>query len=59
MNSDHDTSTAFAKIALAWVGAMFGSLTLSNIALIMTIIFTGLQIYKIVREIWMRRNDRD
>ena len=51
MNGDH-TNVATMKILLAWFGAMFGGITLSNTALVMTIVFTGLQIYKLARDLW-------
>lgn len=51
MNGDQ-ANVATVKILLAWFGAMFGGITLSNTALALTIIFTVLQIYKLVRDMW-------
>lgn len=58
--TQHDPSTAGAwKILIAWMGMMLGGINihaaLSALALVMTIIFTGLQIYKLLREIQRER----
>ena len=54
--NEHSTGVAWAKIALAWIGALIGSVTLSQIAVVLTIVFTTLQIYKLIRA--MRRDAR-
>lgn len=41
--------SASAKVGVAWIGVVVGGVTLSNIALVLTIIFTTLQIWKLVR----------
>lgn len=47
----NDTAvTATLKVTVAWVGVVVGGLTLSNIALVLTIVFTSLQICKLVRQ---------
>ncbi len=51
MNTDHDTHMAWLKVAVAWIGAAVGGLTLSTIVLILTAGFTALQIYVLVRKL--------
>jgi hypothetical protein len=46
---DDSTVSASAKIGVAWVGVVVGGVTLSNIALVLTIAFTILQIWRLVR----------
>lgn len=50
-----DQNHAWFKVAVAWIGVFIGGVTLSQIALVMTIIFSGLQIYKLIRDM---RHDR-
>lgn len=52
MNSDHDSNVATAKIVIAWIGMLIGGITLSDIALTTTILFTVLQIVVLLRKIW-------
>lgn len=49
--SDHDTNMAWFKVGIAWAGAAVGGLTLSTIVLILTGIFTALQIYILIRRL--------
>lgn len=42
---------AWLKIAIAWIGATLGGVTLSTLALVLTIAFTGLQIYILIRKL--------
>lgn len=51
MSSEHETSMAWLKIAIAWIGATLGGVTLSTLALVLTIAFTGLQIYILIRKL--------
>lgn len=53
--NEHETNIATVKILIAWVGLLFGGITLSSVALVLTIIFTALQIYKLVRDLWWPR----
>lgn len=50
MNSDHSN----VALILSWLGLLAGFLT--PVAILLTIIFTGLQIYVAVRK--LRRDDR-
>lgn len=51
----NDDQIAWVKVSVAWIGLLVGGMTLSGIALMLTIIFTALQIYKQVREIRRER----
>lgn len=51
MSNDHDTNMATLKIIVAWIGAAFGSISLSSAVLVATLVFTLLQIYMIVRRL--------
>lgn len=53
--SDHDTNTATLKVLIAWLGYFFGGITLSGLVLTLTAIYTGLQIYILVRDKICRR----
>lgn len=52
MSADHDTNMATLKMALAWIGMLIGGVTLSDIALTTTILFTVLQIFVLLRKLW-------
>jgi len=48
--SEHDHATI--KILIAWVGAIYGALTLSQLVLFATLVYTVLQIVVLVRKMW-------
>ena len=50
--NDHDTNSATVKVLIAWLGTMFGNITLSNAVLAATLIYTALQIYVLLHRIW-------
>jgi len=52
---DHDTNTAVLKVLVAWVGTVFGGITLSGLVLSLTAIYTALQIYILVRDKIVRK----
>lgn len=54
--NDHDSNVATFKIALAWIGMLVGGITLSDIALTTTILFTVLQIFVLLRKIWLGKD---
>lgn len=54
MNNQHETNVATAKILIAWVGAAVGSLSLSNLVLTATLIYTLLQIFMLLRKLWRK-----
>jgi hypothetical protein len=49
--NDHNSNVAWLKVFCAWIGVLVGGVTLSQVAICMTIVFTGLQIYRQVRDI--------
>ena len=51
MESHDAIYVAWAKVAIAWIGIAVGGLTLSSIALVMTIGFTLLQSYILIRRL--------
>ena len=53
METDH--TVAWLKVAIAWLGVFVGGIGLSQIALVLTIVFTALQIYKLVRGLHRER----
>lgn len=50
---EEHSNAAILKITVAWMGAVVGSITLSQIVLFLTAIFTILQIWKLIRE-WQK-----
>lgn len=55
MNNNNDGTIATIKLTLAWLGMTIGGITLSDIALTTTIVFTVLQIFVLLRR--MLRGD--
>lgn len=54
MASHDDGWTVTAKVAIAWLGTMFGSVTLSDLVLSLTAIYTILNSYFLIRDKWWR-----
>jgi hypothetical protein len=51
--NDHDNNMTVVKIILAWLGTIYGGVTLSSLVLGATLIFTLLNIFILVRDkIW-------
>lgn len=50
MTHDHETNAAITKLMVAWLGTMFGGVTLSSLVLTATLIYTVLQIIILVRK---------
>ncbi len=51
--SDHENNlTIYIKLFIAWAGALFGGVTLNQLVLGATLIFTLLQIFMILRRLW-------
>lgn len=50
--NDHDTHTATLKLIIVWAGTLAGGITLSDLVLTATLIFTLLQIFMILRRLW-------
>ena len=56
---DDPAPWALSKLALMWAGNWLGSITLQTIVLGLTGVYTGLQLYVLVRDrIWRRRGPR-
>ena len=55
---DHDTRMATAKIFLAWLLAVVGGVTLSQLVLFSTLVFTVLQSYFLLRDKWWRERNK-
>ena len=52
MTNDHDTYAALVKILIAWIGTMFGGITLSGLVLAATLVFTVLQTFVLIRRLY-------
>lgn len=53
----HDTppdSHTVIKVIVAWIGATYGSISLSDVVLLATLAYTLVQIYFTVRDKWWR-----
>ena len=50
MNDQHDTNMTILKLMIAWVGTVFGGVTLSGLVLGATLIYTLLQIVVLIRK---------
>jgi hypothetical protein len=50
MNHDHDTRMAWLKMTVAWALTAIGGITLQQIATLLAIVYTALQIYLLVRD---------
>lgn len=50
MNDNNETWGAILKVALAWIGTIIGSITLSKVALFTTIILSCMQGYVLWRD---------
>lgn len=63
MSNHSPAEMAWWKILIAWIGVGFGSIdmlrSLTIIALILTITFTALQIYKLWRELVKERKSEE
>jgi hypothetical protein len=53
--TERDRELAAIKMSIAWLGTMLGSFTLSEIVLLATLIYTVLNIIKLVRDLWRTR----
>jgi len=50
--NDHDTNAASIKLFIVWLGAVAGTVTLNQLVLGATLIFTVLQIFMLCRRLW-------
>lgn len=49
-SSDNDAAPAFFKVLIAWIGAIWGSVTMQEIVLFLTAVYTVIQIFILVRD---------
>lgn len=55
MKPDHDAWNAIIKVTIAWVLAGIGAITLQQIATVLAILYTSVQLYVLVRDKIIRR----
>lgn len=48
--NQEEGATAMLKVLIAWLGTVLGSITLQQIVLTLTLIYTALQVYVLVRD---------
>jgi len=49
---DHDTNTAVWKMIIIWIATAAGNVTLNSAVLFVTLIYTLLQIFSLLRRLW-------
>jgi len=50
--NDHESNAITMKLLVSWIGALAGGITLNQLVLSATLIFTVLQIFMIIRRLW-------
>lgn len=53
--NDPGVASGMAKVLVAWLGAAWGSLTMQDVVLALTAVYTLLQVYVLVRDRILRR----
>ena len=51
----NDSAVAVIKMTVAWLLAAWGAITLQKLVLLATLVYTGLQIYVLVRDKVLRK----
>lgn len=51
---DHNENHTFLKVFVAWIGTVYGSISLNDLVLIATLVFTVAQIFFTIRDRWWR-----
>ena len=59
MDDKNETWVALAKGAIIWIGAVLGNITLSKLVLFATLVYTGLQIFVLVRDKIVKKKECD
>lgn len=54
MSDQHDTNVATVKILIAWIGTAVGSVSLSDLVLSATLLYTVQQIFMLLRKLWRK-----
>ncbi|WP_167313411.1 hypothetical protein [Ralstonia insidiosa] len=57
MHDNNETSMAAIKAIMIWIGALVGSITLSKLVLLVTLIYTLMQAYVLWRDKLRGGND--
>lgn len=50
MTQDNEAAPAFFKVLIAWAGAIWGTVTMQEIVLFLTAVYTVIQIFILVRD---------
>lgn len=50
MTHDNEAATAFFKVLIAWAGAIWGTVTMQEIVLFLTAVYTVIQIFILIRD---------
>lgn len=50
MTHDNEAAPAFFKVLIAWAGAIWGAVTMQEIVLFLTAVYTVIQIFILVRD---------
>lgn len=59
MDDKNETWVAVIKGAVIWAGAVLGNITLSKLVLFATLVYTGLQIFVLVRDKIVKKKECD
>jgi hypothetical protein len=59
MNQSNDTTLSVLKMLVSWTLAAISGLTASQVAIYLTILFTGLNTYVLIRDKIVRREKHD
>jgi len=51
-STDEANYIATVKILIVWIATFFGSITLNQVMVVCTIVFTLLQIFMLLRRLW-------
>lgn len=50
MTHDNEAAPAFFKVLIAWAGAIWGTVTMQEVVLFLTAVYTVIQIFILVRD---------
>ena len=50
MTHDNEAAPAFLKVLIAWAGAIWGTVTMQEVVLFLTAVYTVIQIFILVRD---------
>jgi len=55
--SEEEYMDTLQKLAISWIGALYSYLTLDRIAVILTIVYTGFNLYVLLRDKVLNKKD--